>query len=212
MVGHHSFCNHYLMISILSYIVTDRLAYLNFVNGSLASSLSVKLDRSRASLKALRDLETSITPRRNIRAGLRLQISRLEHEQQKGAERKLADLRDQLKKAEADDQPAEREIEIMKRKAVRESEQHKWDALREVCFFYGYLSILLNYLSPVWRETCAFISSCNSHHCSASSHPALAHDTVYRWKEHRSHSCLPSACSRQLQDRPYQFASSSGRV
>jgi Eisosome component PIL1 len=113
------------------------LAYLNFVNGSLASSLSVKLDRSRASLKALRDLETSIAPRRNIRAGLNLQISRLEHEQQKGAEKKLADLRDQLKKAEADDQPAEREIEIMKRKAVRESEQHKWDALREVCSSTG---------------------------------------------------------------------------
>ena len=123
-------CTHYL-ISIV-YIVTDRLAYLNFVQGSLASSLSTKLDASRAPLKALRDLETNITPRRNIRAGIQLQINRVEHEQQKGTDKRLADLRDQLKKAEADDQPAEREIEIAKRKAVRESEQLKWEALREV--------------------------------------------------------------------------------
>lgn len=116
----------------LIHTVTDRLAYLNFVQGSLAGSLSAKLDASRASLKALRDLETSITPRRNIRAGIQLQIHRVEHEQQKGNEKKLADLRDQLKRAEAADQPAEREIEVVKRKAIRESEQLKWNALREV--------------------------------------------------------------------------------
>lgn len=116
----------------LMYTVTDRLAYLNFVQGSLASSLSTKLDTARASLKTLRDLETSITPRRNIRAGIQLQINRLEHDQQKGNEKRIADLRDQIKKAEAADQPAEREIEVAKRKAVRESEQLKWDALREV--------------------------------------------------------------------------------
>ena len=124
-------CSHYL-IFIVSYIVTDRLAYLNFVQGSLANSLATKLDGSRASLKALRDLETNITPRRNIRAGLNLQINRLEHEQLKGNDKRIADLRNQLKKAEADDQPVEREIEVAKRKAVRESEQLKWDALREV--------------------------------------------------------------------------------
>lgn len=116
--------------------VTDRLAYLNFVQGSLASSLSTKLESSRASLKALRDLEISITPRRNIRAGLHFQIN----QQQKGSEKRLADLRDQLKNAEANDQPAEREIEIAKRKAIRESEQLKWDALRE----YGEKLVLLS--------------------------------------------------------------------
>ena len=83
----------------------------------------------------MRDLETSITPRRNIRAGINLQINRLELEKQKGAEKRLADLRDQLKKVEADDQPAEREIEVAKRRAVRESEQLKWNALREVRSF-----------------------------------------------------------------------------
>lgn len=80
----------------------------------------------------MRDLETNLAPKRNIRAGLHLQINRLEHEHQKGNEKRLADLRDQLKRAEADDQQAEREVELMKRKAVRESEQLKWDALREV--------------------------------------------------------------------------------
>ncbi|KAF8807464.1 hypothetical protein BYT27DRAFT_7100068 [Phlegmacium glaucopus] len=120
--------------------VTDRIAYLNFVQGSLANSLATKLDGARAPLKALRDLETSVTPRRNIRAGMHLQINRIEHEQQKGNEKRLADLRDQLKKAEADDQQAEREVEIMKRKAIRESEQLKWDALRE----YGEKLVLLS--------------------------------------------------------------------
>ncbi len=63
--------------------VTDRLAYLNFVQGSLASSLSAKLDSARAPLKALRDAETTLQPRRNIRIGLHNQIARIEHEQQK---------------------------------------------------------------------------------------------------------------------------------
>jgi len=120
--------------------VTDRLAYLNFVQGSIATSLSAKLDSARAPLKVLRDLETSITPKRNICAGLRFQIGRLEHEQQKGDEKRLADLRNQLKKAEADNQQAEREVEVMKRKAVRESEQLKWDAFRE----YGEKLVLLS--------------------------------------------------------------------
>lgn len=129
-------CNRYL-IPIVSYIVTDRLAYLNFVQGSLAGSLATELDTCRNPLKVLRGLETNITTRRNVRAGLQLQIDRLGHENPKGNERRLADLRDQLKKAEAADQPAEHEIEIAKRKAVRESEQLKWKALREVGSFTG---------------------------------------------------------------------------
>ncbi|KAF8237794.1 hypothetical protein L208DRAFT_1388723 [Tricholoma matsutake] len=111
--------------------VTDRLAYLNFVQGSLASSLALKLDSARAPLKALRDAETKLTPRRNMRSGLQLQLSKLEHEQQKGAEKRIAELKDQIKDAELDDQVLEKEAEILKRKAVRESEQLKWEALRE---------------------------------------------------------------------------------
>jgi molecular chaperone GrpE (heat shock protein) len=93
------------------------------------------LDTARAPFKALRDAETQLQPRRNIRAGLQLQISRVEHEQQKAGDKRIADLREQLRKAESEDQQLEREVELLKRKAVRESEQLKWDAIREVTMF-----------------------------------------------------------------------------
>ena len=90
------------------------------------------MDAARAPLKALRDAETNIIPRRNIRAGLKLELSRVEHAQQKGAERKIAELKEQIRKADLDDEPQEKEIELLKRKAIRESEQLKWEAFREV--------------------------------------------------------------------------------
>ncbi|KAF9481369.1 hypothetical protein BDN70DRAFT_930878 [Pholiota conissans] len=124
--------------------VTDRLAYINFVQGSLANSLSVKLDSARSPLKALRDAEANLLPRRNVRAGLQNQIARLEHEQQRGAEKRIADLREQLRKAELDDHQLEAEVEILKRKAIRESEQLKWDAIRE----YGEKLVLLSQAAP----------------------------------------------------------------
>ncbi|KAF5390283.1 hypothetical protein D9757_002872 [Collybiopsis confluens] len=120
--------------------VTDRLAYLNFVSGSLTSSLAVKLDGARSPLKILRDAEQAIIPRRNIRAGLHQQLTRLEHENQRGSEKKIAELKEQIKKAEADDAPQEKEIELLKRKGARESEQLKWDAIRE----YGEKLVLLS--------------------------------------------------------------------
>ncbi|KAF8078565.1 Eisosome component PIL1-domain-containing protein [Lyophyllum atratum] len=123
--------------------VTDRLAYLNFVQGSLASSLSLKLDAARTPLKALRDAETAIAPRRNLRASLHNQLARIEHDQQKGMEKKISELKDQIKKAELDDQAQENEIELLKRKAVRESEQLKWEAFRE----YGEKLVLLSQAS-----------------------------------------------------------------
>ncbi|KAF5355872.1 hypothetical protein D9756_003816 [Leucocoprinus leucothites] len=111
--------------------VTDRLAYLNFVQGSLCGTLATKLDAARAPFKALRDAETAITPRRNIRSSLHNQIAKLEHDQQKGGDKKIVELRDQLRKAELDDAGQEREIEVLKRKAVRDSERLKWEAIRE---------------------------------------------------------------------------------
>ncbi|KAF8898676.1 Eisosome component PIL1-domain-containing protein [Infundibulicybe gibba] len=120
--------------------VTDRLAYLNFVQGSLASSLATKLDAARAPLKALRDAETALAPRRNVRAGLRNQLARIEHDQQKGMERRIAELKDQIRKADLDDQSQEKEVDLLKRKAVRESEQLKWEAIRE----YGEKLVLLS--------------------------------------------------------------------
>jgi len=120
--------------------VTDRLAYLNFVQGSLASSLANKLDAARTPLKALRDAETALAPRRNIRTNLKTQLARLEHESAKGFEKRIAELKEQIRKAEFDDQDQENEVEILKRKGVRESEQLKWEAIRE----YGEKLVLLS--------------------------------------------------------------------
>jgi hypothetical protein len=117
------------------FLVTDRLAYLNFVQGSLASSVAIKLNNARAPFKALRDAEAALAPKRNFRAGLRTQIARIEHNQEKGMERKLPELRQALAKAELVDEPLEKELEILKRKALRESEAQKWDAIREVNHF-----------------------------------------------------------------------------
>jgi hypothetical protein len=84
-------------------------------------------------LKELRDAENNLGPRRNIRAGLENQIARIESNQEKGTERKLAELRDSLAKAENEDEALEKEIELLKRKGVKDSEREKWEALREVC-------------------------------------------------------------------------------
>lgn len=59
-------------------------------------------------------------------------IARLESEKVKGNERKIAEIREALKKVEAEDEQLEKEIDLLKRKALRESEQIKWNALREV--------------------------------------------------------------------------------
>ena len=112
--------------------VTDRLAYLNFVQGSLASSLAVKLNAARAPLKALRDAETALAPRRNIRAGLRNQLAKIENDNQKGMEKKIAELKDQIRKADMDDASLEAEVELLKRQGIKSSESLKFEALREV--------------------------------------------------------------------------------
>lgn len=123
---------HSLMTTYRLIAVTDRLAFLNYVHASLSGSLAVKLDNARSALKALRGAEAAIVPKRNIRAGLRNQIARIEHNPEKGGERRLAELREQLSHAERNDEQLEKEIELLKRKAIRESEQRKWEAIREV--------------------------------------------------------------------------------
>lgn len=114
------------------YTVTDRLAYLNFVHGSIALTASHELNNSRASFKALRDAERALEPRRNARKNLFTQIGALEHEQKKKNENKIAELRVELERLEKDDAKAEADIDLLKRKAVSESERAKWAALREV--------------------------------------------------------------------------------
>ncbi|TFY54045.1 hypothetical protein EVG20_g9868 [Dentipellis fragilis] len=111
--------------------VSDRLAFLNFISGSLASSLAQKLNAARSPLKALRDNDNALAARRTARANLQSQIVRLEHSQERGYEKRIAELKDQLRKAERDDEPSEKEHEILKRKALRESEQLKFEAFRE---------------------------------------------------------------------------------
>jgi len=111
--------------------VSDRLGFLNYVVGQLSGTLAGKLDTARAPLKALRDNEVTLTQRRNVRAGLNVQIGRLEHSQEKGVEKRTAELKEQLAKAEKDDEPLEKEHEILLRKAMKESELLKFQALRE---------------------------------------------------------------------------------
>jgi hypothetical protein len=119
-------------LHMISSSVTDRLAWLNFTHGSLTATLAQKLDAARTPLKSLRDAETALTPRRNLRAGLNQEIQQLENAKQKGTEARLQELKNQLRKAEEDDDGSEKGILLLKRKAIRESEHAKWEALREV--------------------------------------------------------------------------------
>ncbi|THH02138.1 hypothetical protein EW026_g686 [Hermanssonia centrifuga] len=111
--------------------VTDRLGWVNYIQGQLSATLATKINTARAPFKALRDAENALAPRRNARNGLQNQIARIEHDQRKDQQPKLAELRAQLQRAEEEDDEAEREVEILKRKAVKESEQLKWEAVRE---------------------------------------------------------------------------------
>jgi len=108
------------------------LAYINFVHGSLAGTLAQKLDQARAPFKALRDAETALQPHRTLRNNLHTNIDRFQNDP-----KKAEDFRQQLHKLEQEDAAAERDIELLKRKALRESEQLKWAAIQEVspiCF------------------------------------------------------------------------------
>lgn len=111
--------------------VTDRLAWLSYVHGSLAGQLANRVDASRVTFKHLRDAENALAPRRNIRIGMQNQIARMEHDQRKDQQQRLAELRVQLQKNEEEDAVMERDIEILKRKAVQDTEREKWEAIRE---------------------------------------------------------------------------------
>ena len=138
--------------------VSDRLAFLNFLAGSLSGTLSAKLNTARVSLKALRDDEVALTQRRNVRAGLQNQIARLEHSQEKGYEKHIVELKEQLAKAEKDDEPAEREHKILLRKALKESEQQKFQALREVGGLIGARFKSLSFFRSQYGEKLALLS------------------------------------------------------
>ncbi len=128
--------------------VSDRLGFLNYIAGSLANTLSTKLNTARRPLKELRDNEVALAQKHSIHAGLEQQISRIENNREKGNEKRLAELKEQLAKAKSDDEPAEKQHDILLRKALKDSELAKFQALREVtkifwaqltmsnCFFF----------------------------------------------------------------------------
>lgn len=117
--------------------ITDRLAYFQFAQGSLADSLAKKLDTARLPLKNLRDKEDALAVRRNIRNNYEQNIAKLETSS--GNEKKIKELEQLLKRANIEDEPLEKEVQILERKAIKESEKAKWDAIRE----YGEKLVIL---------------------------------------------------------------------
>ncbi|KAK7694854.1 hypothetical protein QCA50_002042 [Cerrena zonata] len=120
--------------------VSDRLAWLNYVQGQLASNLATQLNAARVPFKALRDAETALAPRRALRTNLENQIGKLENENSRAATQRISEVKTQLHRAQVEDNDAEKEILVLKRKALRESEQLKWQAMRE----YGEKLVLLS--------------------------------------------------------------------
>jgi hypothetical protein len=112
--------------------VSDRLGFLNYIAASLATTLSAKLNTARLPLKELRNSEVALTQKRSIHTGLEQQISRIENSREKGSEKRLAELKEQLAKVKSENEPAEKQYDILLRKALKESEQVKFQALREV--------------------------------------------------------------------------------
>ena len=66
----------------------------------------------------------------STRNGYEQQIAKLESSH--GNERKIKELEDLLHRACVDDEPLEKEVQLLERKAIKDSEQAKWDAIREV--------------------------------------------------------------------------------
>lgn len=91
-------------------------------------------------------------PKRNIRTNYELQISRLKNESKPGTEPKIRELEHLLKKAEMQDEGLEKEIELLKRKAIVDSETQKWEAIREVRHFELTLAVDYAHVSLVVRR------------------------------------------------------------
>ena len=103
--------------------------------------------RSRTAWKHVRDAEAGLVPRRTIQQNFKSEIARIRAGPPSGGrngnlDAKLHQLEDQLKKAESDDAPLERELDLLKRAAVKESEAIKWKAFRDVSEDYSRLAAL----------------------------------------------------------------------
>lgn len=116
---------------------SDRLGWLSYVQGELAQTLANKIDAARAPYKELRAAEAKYAPRRTQRTNLEAQIKRLETENQRGKEQKIADIQKQIARLDDESRDEINQLEILKRKAFKESEQLKWEAFREVSCLFG---------------------------------------------------------------------------
>lgn len=104
-------------------------------------------------LKALRDADNNLAGHRTIRAGYDREISKLlEADRGHRDGKRLSELEGLLRAAEIDDDPLEKELELLSRKGIRESEQAKWEALREVGFLLSILLLKLTGSSSMERS------------------------------------------------------------
>lgn len=124
---------------------------------------------------------------------MQVQIGRFEHDQQRNSEKRVAELRDQLRSAELEDQPQERELEILKRKAVRESEVLKWEAIREVSPSFPHSTLIL---TDRWIISMAR----SSYSC-----PKRRHLSSLRSPSYHLRQLLPTLGPKQLGPRELRF-------
>lgn len=186
--------------------VTDRLAWLSYVEGSLAGSLATKVNESRTPFKQLRDAENALAPRRNIRVGLQNQIARIEHDQRKDQQFKLRELKIQLKKNEEEDEVAERDIDILKRRALRESQREKWEAAREVgVFTLRHLWAVLNLIFLVCREALDGCTSCLVDRSHSATSTSVEFDAIQRYTDYGLSKGVATESARFLHARKFQL-------
>jgi hypothetical protein len=135
------------------------LGFLHYIAGELSKTLSAKLESARTPLKELRDDDAALSQKRNVRAGLENQIARIERGKERGYEKRVAELREQLAKAESDGEPAERQHEILVRRALKDSERERFQAFREVIQLL-WSDLLSSHHILVWREAVPFGAGC----------------------------------------------------
>ena len=116
--------------------MSDRLAYLSYVQGTLNSDISSKIDASRVPFKTARNTETVLVNKRSQWAGIESQITRLRSEvgsgrAPPGAQPKLAELEQQRTALLNEVRSEDKNLNQQKLAALKQSESIKWQAVRE---------------------------------------------------------------------------------
>ena len=111
----------------------------------LNSSLSDRIDESRGPFKKLREAQIALAPRRAARVTIETQIRNIQGNPSKvtGADSRVQELHQSLQQHIHEDDPLEREVGELKRKAIRDSERMKWEAVKEVRFSFWIRGSLL---------------------------------------------------------------------